>query len=72
MRKKGETIWKKVWNKVVREILETPSIKNPYSFEFIHSKYLGSTQHVPGTVLTTRNIAANKINNKLTFMELVY
>lgn len=54
----------KVWNKVVREILEIPSIKNLYSFEFIHSKYLDSTHYVPGIALTTMNSAVKKINNK--------
>lgn len=54
----------KVWNKIVREILEIPSIKNPQSFELIHSKYLHSTQYVPGIALTTRNSAVKKINNQ--------
>lgn len=63
-KKEGENDLEKVWNKVVREILEIPSIKNPYSFEFIHPKYLDSTQYVPGIALTTRNSAVKKINNK--------
>ena len=58
-KKEGGNDLEKVWNKIVREILEIPSIKNPQSFELIHSKYLHSTQYVPGIALTTRNSAVN-------------